>query len=378
MGATIIGCGKAVPALEVFNDDLKALVDTNDEWIRTRTGIESRRVAIDESTLALAHAASCNAMGITNTAFPGISGDGFTYGEIDPDSIDLVIFPTITSDTIVPSAAAALKRSMGMANAIAFDINAACTGFIYGLYIAESMMAASHIGTEAGSRHGKPINRALVICSERLSRLTEWEERGTCVLFGDGAGAAVLEWNPDEAGVISTFIQNDDDDTNSLTCPADFTAPLPFSASGIDTSCPDVDDAYSQVDSFLGIQEAVAEGHPRQVIRMDGQTVFKFAGKTMASCVEEVVNRAGLSLDDIKLVVPHQANERIIRFAAKRLDMDIDRFQISISGTGNTSSSGVPMALTDAYMSGAIQKGDYVVLVAFGGGLTSGAALYQV
>ncbi len=383
LGAVIIGCGKATPSLEVFNDDLCALVDTSDEWIRTRTGIESRHIAVDESTQALAHAASCNAMGIENDAFPGVSGIGYAQERIDPSSIDLVVFPTITSDTIVPSAAAALKRSLGLEEAIAFDINAACTGFIYGLCIAESMMAASHLsdassGSQSGAMRRNKIDRALVVCSERLSRLTEWDERSTCVLFGDGAGAAVLEWREDEPGIISSYLQNDDDETNALTCMQDYTAPIPFTAEGIDKSSEDIDDACAQIDDLFGIEDIEVTQTVRQVIRMDGQTVFKFAGKAMASCVEKVVESAGLSLDDITLVVPHQANERIIKFAAKRLKMDMDRFQVSMAFTGNTSSSGVPMALADALVEGKLQKGDRAVLVAFGGGLTSGAILLQI
>ncbi len=289
-----------------------------------------------------------------------------------------VIFPTITPDSIVPSAAAALKKDMGLQNAIAFDINAACTGFIYGISVAESMMAASNFAAAQDGCKRPKIKRALIVCSERLSRLTDWNERGTCVLFGDGAGAAVLEWRDDEPGIIATYMRNDDDDTNALTCPNNFTAPQPFTKDGIDASASDVDEAADEVDAFFDLVDAIGSSSDRQVIRMDGQAVFKFAGKAMASCVEHVVEQAGLTLDDIKLIVPHQANERIIRFAAKRLSMDIETFQLSIEDTGNTSSSGVPMALTDALAQGKLERGDKVVLVAFGGGLTSGAVLLEI
>lgn len=377
MGAVIIGCGKSTPSLSVANDDLQALVETNDEWIRTRTGIESRHISIDETTNALAYAASCGALGIGNAKYPDISMLSTVDDAIDPASIDLLIFPTITSDSIVPSAAAALKKDLGLESAIAFDINAACTGFIYGLCVAESMMAASNIEAARATCERPVIKRALVVCSERLSRLTDWNERGTCVLFGDGAGAAVLEWRDDEPGIIATYLQNDDDDANALTCPNNFTAPQPFTASGIDASACDTDDAARAIDDFFDVTEVLATSSDRQVIRMNGQAVFKFAGKAMASCVEKVVEEAGLELADVKVVVPHQANERIIRFAAKRLDMDIESFQLSLADTGNTSSSGVPMALADAYAAGKIERGDKVVLVAFGGGLTSGAVLFQ-
>lgn len=378
MGAVIIGCGKSTPNLEIANDDLKALVDTNDEWIRTRTGIGSRHISVNETTNALAYVASAAALGIAPSKYTDISSVSYCEEPIDPDSIDLVVFPTITPDSIVPSAASALKKDIGLNNAIAFDVNAACTGFIYGICVAESMMAASNIPASQSPCSRPKIKRALVVCSERLSRLTDWNERGTCVLFGDGAGAAVLEWRDDEPGIMATYLRNDDDDTNALTCPNNFTAPQPFVNSGIDASASDTDEAADEVDAFFEIAEVIPTSSDRQVIRMDGQAVFKFAGKAMASCVEHVVEQAGLTLDDIKLIVPHQANERIIRFAAKRLDLDIESFQLSIEDTGNTSSSGVPMALADAFAQGKLEHGDKVVLVAFGGGLTSGAVLIEV
>ena len=377
MGAVIIGCGKSTPTLEIANDDLQALVDTNDEWIRTRTGIESRHIAIEETTNALAYASSCAALGIENTKYPDINMLSTCESPIDPASIDLLVFPTITPDSIVPSAAAALKKNLGLEHAIAFDINAACTGFIYGLCVAESMMAASNIEAARATCKRPGIKRALVVCSERLSRLTDWNERGTCVLFGDGAGAAVLEWRDDEPGIIATYMQNDDDDANALTCPNNFTAPQPFTTSGIDADAADIDEAAVRTDEFFDLVDALPVSSDRQVIRMNGQAVFKFAGKAMANCVEKVVEEAGISLEDVKVIVPHQANERIIRFAAKRLDMDIESFQLSLADTGNTSSSGVPMALADAYAEGKIEHGDKVVLVAFGGGLTSGAILFE-
>ncbi len=378
MGAVIIGCGKSTPNLEIENDDLKALVDTNDEWIRTRTGIESRHISVEETTNELAYAAAASALGMKDPKYPSIRTLAPDQEAIDPDSIDLLVFPTITPDSIVPSAAAALKKDLGLTNAIAFDINAACTGFIYGLCVAESMMAASNIPAAMDTCKRPQIKRALVVCSERLSRLTDWNERGTCVLFGDGAGAAVLEWSDEEPGIIAAYMKNDDDDTNALTCPNDFTAPQPFAASGIDTASADSDGSQEAVDRFFDLVDAIPGSSDRQVIRMDGQTVFKFAGKAMANAIKHVVEEADLELDDIKLIIPHQANERIIRFAAKRLDLDIDRFQLSIADTGNTSSSGVPMALADAYAQRKLEKGDKAVLVAFGGGLTSGAVLFEV
>lgn len=377
MGAVIIGCGKAVPKLEVANDGLSELVDTSDEWIRTRTGISSRHISVDETTLDLAQAAACAACNIEYCGERDIDSMHAYGSTIDLDTIDLIVFPTITPDSIVPAQACALKRALGIDNAIAFDVNAACSGFLYGLCVAESMMAASHNASSNVIRNR--ITRALVVSSERLSRLTDWSDRTTCVLFGDGAGAAVVEWQDGAEGILATYLKNDDDVTNSLTCLNQFTTPQPFNEEGIDKASASKDRSASNIDRFfeVGLSDDPSEKARRQAIRMDGQTVFKFASKAMSSAVEKVVDDAGFTLEDIALIIPHQANERIISYAAKRLSLPLERFQVSIATTGNTSSSGEPMALADAYYEGKIKKGDLIVLVAFGGGLTSGAILLR-
>lgn len=401
MGARIIGYGKALPRLEVVNDDLADLVATNDEWISSRTGICSRHIAITETALDLGRAASQAALGIMDPS-EELTVSGASLGPIDATSIDLLVLTTITPDVLVPSNAAALKAELGLDHAIAFDINAACTGFIYGLSIAESMMAASQGGAiHAAGRN--PIRRALVVSSERLSRLTDWQDRNTCVLFGDGAGAVVLEWNDDDAGVLATYLKNDDDETNSLTCLHSFDSLLPFDEKGVvvdraakdahDEAFPDPkakeysyihsldicpDPAKGAVLAHFDITDKDVPNAPQQTIYMDGQRVFKFAAKAMEAAVREVLARAGKNLEDVTAIIPHQANKRIIEFAAKRLGLGLEAFQLSIQNTGNTSSSGVPMALTDAFCSGKIGPGDLIVLVAFGGGLTSGAALIQL
>lgn len=375
MGAVIIGSGKALPQLEVANDDLRALVDTNDEWICTRTGISTRHIAVAESAQELAYAASCAAMGLQNELFPQTEGAGWRSEPIDPDSIDLVLYATVSPDVAVPSCAAMLKRNLGLSRAVAMDLNAACTGFIYGLTVAESMLCAAHAKSGAARN---PMHRVLVVGADRLSRLTDWEDRNTCVLFGDGAGAAVLEWDEEHPGILATYLRNDDDEKNSLTCAHAIEAPQPFEEGGVAPEARLAADAsIASIDAMLGIDEAVAEGGMRQVIRMDGRTIFKFASNAMADAVNEVLSRAGLTLDDIDCIVPHQANERIIRFAAKKLGIPEERFQLSIADTGNTSSASVPMALADAYASGRIKTGDKVIAVAFGGGLTSGAVLFE-
>lgn len=402
MGAVLIGSGKALPKLTLPNTDLEDLVITNDEWIRTRTGIHARHIGISETTIDLACAASLGALGRVDQVEGLEDVQGWSADKVALDSIDLVVFATITPDTIVPSSASALKARLGLDNAIAFDINAACTGFIYAVSVAEAMMSASSVQT-AGHGGRNHIKRALIVCSERLSRLTNWQDRNTCVLFGDGAGAALLEWDEEKPGILATFMANADDADYSLSCPHSYEPLFPFTAEGVicDTpafeahheSHPDpkavdysyinaldipADPAACVTDELLGITEKLEAGSPRQVISMDGQKIFKFAGRALANAIEEVLDRSGLALDDIKIIVPHQANERIIRFAAKRLDLPLERFQLSISDVGNTSSASVVMALSDALESKSINPGDKVILVAFGGGLTYGAILFEL
>ena len=369
MGSTIIGCGKSLPALEVENDELKALIDTNDEWITTRTGIKSRHIATTESNADLGEEAARRAL--------GWEAGGWTERRIEADEIDLLICATVTSDVVVPSAAGMLKRRLGLDRAIAFDVNAACSGFVYGMTVAETMMAASTAGA-AGAAGRNPVRRALVVGAERLTHLTNWSDRNTCVLFGDGAGAIVLEWDEERAGIISSYLVNEDDVTNALTCPTAFDAPQPFDGSGVSLEGPvPADRAQDRIDEELGTLEFVKAGEPRQVLRMDGPRVFKFATAAMTEAIYRALERAGLSLDDVACIVPHQANERIIKYAAKKLGRPLDFFQVSIGNTGNSSAASVPMALSDAYASGRIQRGDKVVLTAFGGGFTSGAVLFE-
>ncbi len=373
MGCTIIGCGKALPALEVANDDLAKLVETNDEWIVTRTGISSRHIAVDETGTDLAEAAARAAL--------GWSPDGWCEASLAPEDIDLVIAATFTSDALVPSAAGLLRERLGLENAIAFDLNAACTGFVYALTVAETMMAASAAGFP-GAAGRNPIRRALVVGSERLTHVTDWADRSTCVLFGDGAGAAVVEWDEARPGILASFILNTTDDTGALSCPHAFDAPVPFDADGVAPALLDgagnvpyatmppashADDAH-----VAALQEP-----PLQTVYMDGQKVFKFATEAMTEAIHRVLERSGVALEDVACIVPHQANERIIKYAAKKLGLPLDLFQLSIANVGNTSAASVPMALADAYAAGRIKRGDKVIMVAFGGGFTSGAVLFE-
>ena len=350
MGCRFVGCGEALPALEVENDALAAIVETSNEWIVTRTGIESRHVATSESQADLAERAARAAL--------GWEAHGWSERPFRPEEIDLLVCATVTSDTVVPSAASELRRRLGLPSAIAFDLNAACSGFLCGSVVAESMMAASALGS--GARDF--VRRALVVGSEVLSRITNWADRTTCVLFGDGAGAAVLEWDDNRPGILGSHLVNADDDGEALHCVFAYNTAVPFTEDGI-------------APELLG--EGVADNVPLQAITMNGKEVFKFAANAMAHAVSEVLARCGKTLDDVSLIIPHQANERIVRYAAKKLGCPLERFHLNIAHVGNTSAASVPIALADAYEKDLVVPGDLVMLVGFGGGYTSGALLYE-
>lgn len=388
MGSAIIGSGKSVPALEVPNAALERLVDTNDEWIVTRTGIQSRHIACSETATDLAEAAACAALGLSAASSAVAVGEGWCAHQTKPHDIDLLIVATFTPDTLVPSAACVLKQRLGLSNAMAFDLNAACSGFLYAVMVAENMMAASRPAT-SGARGRQEIRRALIVGAERLSRVTNWSDRGTCILFGDGAGAIVLESDPTRPGIISSFAANEDDDDHALSCPADYAAPFPFyeeyGAEEEKRTCDEVlreesAERERRVNSKVS-EESTLENRESTfapaTLSMDGQRVFKFAAEAMTNAVLRTLERADLDLDDIACIVAHQANERIIKYAAKKLSCPLGKFQLSIAHTGNTSAASIPMALCDAYRSGRISRGDRIILVGFGGGFTSGAVLYE-
>lgn len=356
MGCKVVGWGKALPKTLVKNDDLAALVDTSDQWIVERTGIHERRIAIEETGTDLASAAGAQAL---------------KRAGLSPNDIDLIICMTLTPDVLIPAEACLIKTRLGLTRAVAFDLNSACTGCIYGMEVASTMIEASQacaMGTAKGIHRGNPMKRALIVGVERLSRIVDWTDRATCVLFGDGAGAVVLEWQDDAPGILSSFLENTDDTELTLACDAVYNlSTFPFGTITGDSGT-----------DILRVPEGCGapEGY-RPFISMQGQKVFKWASTTMAQAVQEVCNRAGLAMESISCIVPHQANERIIRFASKKLGIPLERFQVSIGNVGNTSASSVLMALTDGYESGRINPGDKVVLVGFGGGLTAGAILFE-
>ena len=365
MGCAVAGTGKCLPRLAVSNDDMAGIVETSDEWIVQRTGINIRRISLDESTTDLAYGAARAALGM------GADHDG---GSVDPLSIDLLICMTVTPDTSVPSQASLLKERLGLDNAVAFDLNAACSGCVYGITVAESMMRASYLvpGT------GNDIRRALVVGAERLSRIVDWTDRATCVLFGDGAGSVLLEWHPERSGILSTFMKNTDDVERVLSRGAMYDlSTFPFGKpTGRGHALP-LQGGEGPIERHGGLQVISSDPRRKPFITMAGKKVFRFATAAIVEAVQAVLDRAGMGLEEVALIVPHQANERIIGYAAKRLGLPLSRFQVSIGEHANTSAASALMALDDAYGSGRIVPGDKVIMVAFGGGLTSGAVLFE-
>lgn len=327
MGVKIIGVGKCLPERVITNDEMSQYIDTTHEWIVERTGIHQRHVATTETSLDLAATAAEEAL------------EG-----IDKDSIDLVIVATITPDHVTPSMAAEVKMRVGLTNAVAFDINAACSGFVYGLWIAESLMK----GSAAGGSATNGMKRALVIGTERLTRVTNWVDRGTCILFGDGSGAAVLENDPLAMGILSTYIKNYDDEKDVIHCKANYINP-PF-----------WEDDLTPIPLYLR-----------------GRAVFKFAVNAMEEVTRGALEKIGKTLDDVDWFVPHQANGRIIHAAAQKMGQPLEKFQISIAESANVSSATVPMALYDLQQTGKLKKGDIVAVMGFGGGLCAAGAIIE-
>ncbi len=318
--AHITGWGMAAPERVLTNDELALMVDTTDEWIISRTGIHSRHIADKgETTASLAVEAAIRALAPTN---------------IEARDLDLIIVATSTPEHIFPATACLVQDQLGAVKAGAFDLSAACTGFIYALN-----MAAQSIRT--GS-----IDNALVIGSETLSRLVDWEDRSTCILFGDGAGAFVLQASERPGGIYSCVMRSDGSGGDLLT--------LPGGGSKHPTT-------HETVDKKL------------HTIRMNGREVFRFATRVMASATREAAERTGWTLDEIDRIIPHQANQRIIEAAARGLRMPMERFFVNLDHYGNTSTASIPIAICEAVESGEVAPGNKLILVGFGGGLTWGA-----
>ncbi|HLA15315.1 MAG TPA: beta-ketoacyl-ACP synthase III, partial [Candidatus Limnocylindrales bacterium] len=320
----VSGWGNYAPAGILTNADIERMVDTSDEWIVSRTGIRERRVAAaHETTASMAAVAGARAIAVAG---------------LDPDDIDLILLGTLTPDYWMPSTAALVKEAIGNTRAAAMDVAAACSGFVY----AYSM---GHAYVKSGlARH------VLVIGAELLTRFLDFTDRGTCILFGDGAGAVVLSASDEPGGGLGFELTTEPQGAYMIWLP-----------SGGAKSPPSA--------------ETIARGE--HYIRMEGKETYRFATRTLASTAMTAVERSGLSADDIALFIPHQANIRIIEAVAKGLGLPMDRFYVNVDRFGNTSAASVPLAMAEAVDTGRVKVGDRICLVAFGAGFTSGAVVVE-
>ncbi|QOW18948.1 MULTISPECIES: beta-ketoacyl-ACP synthase III [Lysobacteraceae] len=317
----IAGTGSYLPERVLTNDDLSRIVDTSDEWIASRTGIRQRHIAAEgETTSDLSYHAAMRAMEAAG---------------VEASEIDLIVLGTTTPDIIFPSTACLVQHRLGANGCPAFDVNAACSGFVYALSIADNFIRSGAAKT------------ALVIGAETLTRMLDWTDRGTCVLFGDGAGAVVLKADS-EAGILSTHLHADGGKKELL---------------------------YNPVGVSVGFKP---EEHNAGVkVMMTGNDVFKHAVKALDAVVEETLEANGIDRSEIDWLIPHQANLRIIELTARRLDMPMERVIVTVDKHGNTSSGSVPLALDEAVRSGRVKRGQLLLLEAFGGGFTWGSALLR-
>ncbi|MCL6603493.1 MAG: ketoacyl-ACP synthase III [Paenibacillus sp.] len=318
----IIGTGKYVPEKILTNADLEKMVDTNDEWIVSRTGIRERHIASpDEATSDLSYAAALKAL---------------ESAGMKPEELDLIIIATITPDSAFPSTACILQDKLGAKRAAAFDLSAACSGFVYSL------------ATAVGMIQNGMYNNALIIGADTLSRITDYTDRNTCVLFGDGAGAVIIGEVPEGRG-FQSFDLGAEGSGGSL---------LKLEGGG----------------SRLPASQETVEGK-KHYIYMNGTEVFKFAVRIMGTATERVLTKAGIGKEDIDLFVPHQANIRIIQSAMQRLNLPPENVVINVDKYANTSAASIPLALVEAAEQGRMKEGDTVLMVGFGGGLTWGASV---
>lgn len=321
MGIQIISAGSCLPELLVTNDDLSKFLDTSDEWISTRTGIRQRYIATSETTTDLG----------AKAAKIALENSGLSCNDID-----LVICTTGTPDVCAPTVAANIKKELGIESAPAFDMNTNCSSFVYAITVAESLMKNCN------------YKNAIVIGVDVNSQILDWQDRATAVLFGDGAGAVVLS-NTKSRGILSTHLDCIIDQDNSLAC-----------NNKIEST------PFHKVD------------HERNTkVVMSGKSVMRFAVKAFTEAVNSVVEKAGISVEDIKLIIPHQANLRILKAAAKKMNIDENKIYVNIDKVSNTQAGTIPIALHEALNKNMINRGDIILFVAFGAGLSSGAVLIE-
>lgn len=321
MGTVILGTGSCLPRKVVTNSDLEQIVETTDEWIRSRTGIHARRIASgDEYTYKLSARAAEKALAMAN---------------VDPADLDLIVVGTISSHMLMPSSACFVQKELGATKAFAWDLNAACSGFLYGMDLADKYIRADH------------SKKILIIGAETLSTRINWQDRNTCIIFGDGAGAAVFGHEDGNRGYIGSNLFSDGSLWELLYMHA------PQSTN----------------------PELQVPGNDGAHIVMEGREVFKHAVKAMEDAVRGLLEREGVSLDEVDLVIPHQANIRILNKLKERLQLPDDKVFINVSDYGNTSAASIPIALDEAVRGGRIKSGDLLLFCSFGGGFTWGAEL---
>ena len=322
----IIGTGSCLPKQVVTNDDLSRIMDTSDEWISSRTGIKERHLAKEETTASMSAEAA---------------GKALMNAGVKAEEIDLIIVGTITGDYVTPSAACEIQAQLGAVNAVAFDINAACSGFMFALHTA-------HVYLQSGI-----YKTALVLGAETLSKIMDWKDRSTCVLFGDGAGAAVVrayeETEESKSGGLLSFEQGSD------------------GAKGMVLAC------RGRVNN----NPLVENPYTPSYVYMDGQEVYKFAVSTVPASIHRVLDKSGIGVEDIKYFVLHQANIRIIQSVAKRLKADVEKFPLSLDHCGNISAASVPILLDEMNQKGMLARGDKIVVSGFGAGLTWASAVIE-
>ena len=321
---SILGAGCYVPETIITNDDLSKIVDTNDEWITTRTGIKERHLSSGEGTCEMGAKAVQAAM---------------EKAGLDANDIDMIICATITPDEFMPATACRIQSKIGAKNAVAFDISAACSGLVFATTIASQFIKTGM------------YKNICVVGAETLSKVTNWEDRRTCVLFGDGAGALIIGQGNGSMEIVSESMISNGDKGDILTLDA-----VPFG----------------------NMLKKRPDEMPDFYMTMDGQEVFKFAVKVITEQVKKVAEGANLSMEDIDCIVPHQANVRIIETAAKMLKVDADKFYVNLDKYGNTSSASVGIAMTELMQSKKLKKGDNLVMTGFGGGMSAGAILVKV
>lgn len=326
----ITGTGSALPGRIVTNKELEQMVETSDEWIRERTGIGERHVSVGETVVALASEAARKALEQAGKR---------------AEEIDLILVATCSPEQYLPCCACQVQADIGAVNALAFDVNAACSGFLFALNTADAYL-----------RTGLAEN-ALVIGSEVLSKLVDWTDRGSCILFGDGAGAVVVERCEASPGILGRALHSDGTGGGVLQCGArELTTP------------------YARTSAAKTDQKQQTDDR-EHYIQMDGQEVYRFATRRVPQCIEEALADAGLAVPDIDLFVLHQANARIIDAVAKRLHADREKFPTNLERVGNLSSASIPVLLDELHRQGKLHRGDRIVLAGFGAGLTIGACV---